>query len=181
MKQKRRLRTAACVLLAGTVLAAFVALAADAGSQGGPLGTLGFLNDTFLGQILEAVDQKLAQRSQEMTAQFNLEIQEREQALLGQAAGGSAGSAASFTAVELADGQTLHGSAGCQVLLRSGVAVCYSPDRSTPGLVDLTSGGSINDGSALEVNHLYMMTDSRGVTASGGPVTLLVLGDYALG
>ena len=83
--------------------------------------------------------------------------------------------------MELADGQTLHGSAGCQVLLRSGVAVCYSPDRSTPGLVDLTSGGSINDGSALEANHLYMMTDSRGVTASGGPVTLLVLGDYALG
>ena len=32
VKQKRRLRTAACVLLAGTVLAAFVALAADAGS-----------------------------------------------------------------------------------------------------------------------------------------------------
>ena len=53
MKQKRRLRTAACVLLAGTVLAAFVALAADAGSQGDPLVTLSYLNDTFLGQILE--------------------------------------------------------------------------------------------------------------------------------
>ena len=52
MKQKRRLRTAACVLLAGTVLAAFVALAADAGSQGDPLVTLSYLNDTFLGQIL---------------------------------------------------------------------------------------------------------------------------------
>ena len=117
------------------------ALAADAGSQGDPLVTLSYLNDTFLGQILETVDQKLAQHSQEMTAQFSLEIQEREQALLGQATGGSAGSAASFTAVELADGQTLHGSAGCQVLLRSGAAVCYSPDRSTPGLVDLTSVG----------------------------------------
>ena len=40
MKQKRRLRTAACVLLAGTVLAASVALASAAGSQGDALLTL---------------------------------------------------------------------------------------------------------------------------------------------
>ena len=62
--KRRKLRTALCVLLAGTVLAAFVAIAAEAGSQGDPLVTLSYLNDTFLGQLLGKVDSKLTQRDQ---------------------------------------------------------------------------------------------------------------------
>lgn len=178
MKRRRTARAAACLLLVGTVLTAFVAIAADVGSQGDPLVTLSYLNDTFLGQVLSEVDQKLAQRDQDLTAQFERELLLREQS--GQTAGTGIGTAASFTAVELADGQTLTGEAGCQVLLRAGAALCVSPGRSTPGLVDLTDGGTVNDGGALVQNHLYLMTDSRGVTASGGPVTLLVLGEYVL-
>ena len=157
MKRRRTARAAACLLLVGTVLTAFVAIAADVGSQGDPLVTLSYLNDTFLGQVLSEVDQKLAQRDQDLTAQFERELLLREQS-----------------------GQTLTGEAGCQVLLRAGAALCVSPGRSTPGLVDLTDGGTVNDGGALVQNHLYLMTDSRGVTASGGPVTLLVLGEYVL-
>ena len=56
--KKRSLRAALCVMLVGTVLAAFVAVAAEVGSQGDPLVTLSYLNDTFLGQILTKVDEK---------------------------------------------------------------------------------------------------------------------------
>ena len=58
----------------------------------------------------------------------------------------------------LSAGQVLYGSAGCEVMLRGGSAACVSPDKSTPGLVDVTGGGAINDGAALQTNHLYAMT-----------------------
>ena len=69
--KRRKLRTALCVMLVGTVLAAFVAIAAEAGSQGDPLVTLSYLNDTFLGQFLGKVDTKIAERDK--TLQQELE------------------------------------------------------------------------------------------------------------
>ena len=58
--KKKTFRTAACLLLAAVVLTAFAALASGgAGSQGDPLVTLSYLNDTFLSQALEKVDKAL--------------------------------------------------------------------------------------------------------------------------
>ena len=65
-------------------------------------------------------------------------------------------------------------------MLRSGSATCVSADKSTPGLVDITDGSSINHGSALQTNHLYTMTADRGVSAADA-VTLLVRGSYTIG
>ncbi len=182
--KRTRLRSAFCLLLAGTVLAAFVALAADVGSQGDPLVTLSYLNDTFLGQIMAKVDEKLADRNKALQEELGREISQKERELLSQMGGGSASSsggvAASYVAVELAAGQTLYGATGCEVMLRSGSASCVSANASTPGLVDSTSGGSINHGTALTKDHLYLMTAERGVKASG-TVTLLVRGEYTVG
>lgn len=182
--KRTRLRSALCLLLAGTVLAAFVALAADVGSQGDPLVTLSYLNDTFLGQIMDKVDQKLADRNKALQEELGREISQTERELFSQLGGGSAspsgGVAASYMAVELSAGQTLYGAAGCEVMLRSGSASCVSDNASTPGLVDSTTGGSINNGTALTKDHLYLMTAERGVKASGA-VTLLVRGEYTVG
>ena len=61
--RKKTFRTAACLLLAAVVLASFAALASGgAGSQGDPLVTLSYLNDTFLTQVLEKVDKSLDER-----------------------------------------------------------------------------------------------------------------------
>ncbi len=180
--KRRKLRTALCVLLAGTVLAAFVAIAAEAGSQGDPLVTLSYLNDTFLGQLLGKVDSKLTQRDQALRQELEQQVDQAEQQLLQQISGGGSvtGTAASYSEVSLSDGQTLYGSAGCEVMLRSGSASCVSEGKSTPGLVDISGGGTINHGSALKENHLYTMTADRGIKASG-VVTLLVRGSYTIG
>ena len=181
--KRTRLRTALCLLLAGTVLAAFVALAADAGSQGDPLVTLSYLNETFLGQILDKVDEKLTDRNKTLQQELEQEISQAERELLGQlgsnTGSNTGGTAASYVAVTLASGQTLYGSTGCEVMLRSGSASCVSPG-STPGLLDTTTGGSINNGASLTKDHLYMMPADRAVKASG-EVTLLVRGDYTIG
>lgn len=181
--KKRKLRTALCVMLVGTVLTAFVAIAAEAGSQGDPLVTLSYLNDTFLGQLLGKVDTELTRRNQTIQQEMDESIEKAAQEILDQMDGvemvGSA-AAASYQAVTLSAGQVLYGSAGCEVMLRSGSATCVSADKSTPGLVDITGGSTINDGSSLQTNHLYAMTADRGVKAADA-VTLLVRGSYTIG
>ena len=181
--KRSKLRTALCVMLVGTVLAAFVAIAAEAGSQGDPLVTLSYLNDTFLGQLLGKVDTKIAERDETLQQELEQRIDQAEQEILSQVNGQgttTTGTATSYREVTLSAGQVLNGSVSCEVMLRSGSAVCVSDGKSTPGLVDITGGGTINDGSALQQNHLYTMTANRGVKASEA-VTLLVRGSYTIG
>ena len=102
-------------------------------------------------------------------------IAERNTKLASELGGGVSGT---YTAVTLAAGQTLTGEAGCEVLLRTGAAACAA--SSAPGLTDATTGGSINNGAALQQNHLYLMTESRGVFSAAG-ATLLVRGSYTVG
>lgn len=174
--KRHGLRTAACLLLAGTVLAAFVAVAADVGSQEDPLVTLSYLSDTFLGQLLERVDRKVAERDERLRLEMEEELLrwEREGLLSG---GGMSAAAASYTAVTLYSGQSLYGEAGCEVLLRSGQAVCSGTGAA---LTDVTSGTALSGGGALAANHLYLLTDSRAITVSGDTV-LLVRGSYTVG
>ncbi|MBR5472248.1 MAG: hypothetical protein IKU81_09125 [Oscillibacter sp.] len=143
-----------------------VSVAAEPGSDQDPLVTLSYLNDTFLKTVLEKVDQKIAARNTEIVKQLG-----------GQASG--AESANTFSVVTLTQGQILTGDIGCEVMLRVGTAACVSP--SAPGLIDETSAGTLNNGGALEKNHLYMMTiEGRGVQATAATTKLLVRGTYTV-
>ncbi len=148
-----------CVAMSG------VSMAVEPGSASDPLVTLSYLNDTFLGQIMEKVDQKIAARNSQ----------------LAQIAGGGTASASSveFAVVTLSQGQVLTGDIGCEVMLRVGSAVCVSP--SSPGLIDETAASTLNNGGALAANHLYMMTiEGRGVKAGSDTTKLLVRGGYTV-
>ena len=127
--KKDRWLLRAFVLLALSAGLMTTALAAEAGSSGDPLVTLSYLNDTFFNNIMQRVDQKIAERT-------------------GQALpGGTSSSAASFVVVTLNEGQTLTGGIGCEVMLRVGSAVCVSP--SDPGLIDETTAATLANGGAL--------------------------------
>ena len=182
--KKNKLRTGLCLLLAGFVLTAFVAIAVDVGSQGDPLVTLSYLNDTFLGQMLERVDEKLAGREEALQQELEEQISRTQKELLAQLGGNGAdengGAAVYFMEVNLTAGQTLWGFAGCEVMLRGGSASCVVTDGSVPGLLDTTDGSTANHGAALAANHLYMMPAQRGILASED-VTLLVRGEFLIG
>ena len=151
------------VLLNGTVTMA----GAAAGGSEDPLVTLSYLNDTFLGDILQRVDEKIAARNSQIVQQLG-----------GQGTAGSA-TAATFTVVTLSSGQVLTGDIGCEVMLRVGSASCVAP--STPGMIDTTTAGTLNNGGALVQNHLYMMTiEGRGVQATAATTKLLVRGSYTV-
>lgn len=171
---KNKLRLFACVLLAAMALTAFAALSGGAGSQGDPLVTLSYLNETFTKEILDKVDKAARERDAAVLEEADRLIVQAERELRGS---GSEASPA-YAAVTLSPGQTLSGSAGCELILRSGEAICTA--RGYPGLVDTTTGGALGGGEALAENHLYLMTDKRGVSASSEAV-LLVCGSYSIG
>lgn len=159
--KKDRWLLRAFVLLALSAGLMTTALAAEAGSSGDPLVTLSYLNDTFFNNIMQRVDQKIAERT-------------------GQALpGGTSSNAASFVVVTLNEGQTLTGGIGCEVMLRVGSAVCVSP--SDPGLIDETTAATLANGGALVQNHLYMMTiEGRGVRATAATTKVLARGSYTV-
>ena len=167
---KRKGKLPIHLISAALVIAALVCIAAAAGQQGtqsDPLVTLSYLNDTFLDTIMQKVDQKIAARNSQIAQQTG-----------GQITGGSS-TASTFTVVTLSSGQVLKGDIGCEVMLRVGSAVCVSP--SSPGLIDETSAGTLNNSGALAQNHLYMMTiENRGVKATAATTKLLVRGTYTI-
>ena len=64
-------------------------------------------------------------------------------------------------------------------MLRIGSATVVS--GTEPGLIDVTTGGTLNNGKALEKNHLYMATIAdRAVKAGAATVKLLIRGGYTL-
>ena len=163
MKNKWALRLAALMLISCLAMTG-VSLAVEPGSASDPLVTLSYLNETFLGQIMTQVDQKIAARNSQ---------------LLQHSGGTGSASSTEFTVVTLSKGQTLTGDIGCEVMLRIGSASCVSP--SNPGLIDETTAAALNNGGALAVNHLYMMTiEGRGVKAGAATTKLLVRGTYTI-
>ena len=166
----------AAIALAGACLFGGVALAA--GDQKDPLITLSYLTKTATPEILKQVEEKAEQRQEDLLKQFNVAIEayKEEQSEQNESPTGSA----TYSVVTLAKGQVLNLGIGCEVMLRVGTASCVS--ASSPGLIDTTGGGSINGGTALTKNHLYMMTiEDRGVKATADTVKLLVRGSYTIG
>lgn len=165
MKGKFRILCAAAAL-AATVTVAYAA--ASAGSSSDPLVTLSYLTDTFTPQMETAMQSLVDEKAEELTEEFDQAI----------ASSGASGSSV-FSVVTLSRGQTLVGEVGCEVMLRIGSATCGS--SGTTGLIDVTDGSTLSDGSALVTNHLYMVTIStRSVTATAGTVRLLVRGPYTI-
>ncbi len=154
MKKNRWILRALTLLAITGILS--VTVSAAAGDRNDPRVTLSYLNETFMDSIMARVDQKIAARD---------------------GAGGS--DAASFTVVTLSQGQMLTGDVGCEAMLRVGSAVCVS--SSSPGLIDETTAGTLNNGGSLMQNHLYMMTiEGRSVKAASATVKLLVRGSYII-
>jgi hypothetical protein len=177
MKQKKKWMLpvaagAALILCAGAALAA-------AGDENDPLVTLSYLNETFLPQLVSQVEDKAAARQSELTTAFTAQVAQYQEEVESAGGGTSETGGSTYTLVSLSRGQTMTLDLGCEVLLRVGTATVNC--GSDPALVDVSTGGTLNKGSALEKNHLYMatMTD-RVVTATGESVKLMVRGGYTI-
>lgn len=168
------------MLLAGGCLMAGVALAAGEGTKEDPLITLSYLDQTATPAILDQVDERTAVYEQELVDKLDQSVRDyaaRMEEVVGQYQDSQHN--ASYAVVTLKKGQKLNMEVGCEVMLRIGSAKCVAP--ASPGLIGITSGQSLNNGGALEVNHLYLATISdRAVQAGGDNTKVLVRGSYTV-
>ena len=179
------LRLLGLLLVSFTVLTITVIATGGAGSADDPLITLSYLNEKFTPDFLLKVDEKLTKRNEELAKKLDAQIEEdkaeleKEYGKNQSAEGPQSGTVESFTVVTMTKGQVLYGEIGCEVMLRVGSAECVSP--TDPGLIDSTQASLLNNGGALEKNHLYMMTISdRGVRATADTTKVLVRGTYSV-
>ena len=165
MKEKKKwMVRAGALALTAVCLGTGAALAAT-GGQSDPLITLSYLNDTALPSVVTQVEEKAAARQSEL-------YRSDMEAITGTGSGSAA-----YTLVTLSAGQTMSLEVGCEVLLRVGSATVSA--ATSPALIDVSSGGTINSGTALTQNHLYMATIAdRTLTAGSGTVKLLARGGY---
>lgn len=181
MKRRWNYVAAALVVAAAVSAGAAAGAAGNAGSADDPLVTLSYLNQVFAPSLNSKIDQAVKANEDSLKADLNSAI-DRWSQTVGQAggSGGTAGSgSAAFTVVTLSKGQTLTGEVGCELMLRVGSASCVS--SSSPGLIDTTSGGTLDNGGALVKNHLYMVTiETRGVQATANTVKVLARGSYTV-
>lgn len=160
--------------LSAALLGSGAALAAG-GGQNDPLVTLSYLNQTAIPQVVKQVEDKVAVRQKELEQALADQINQYKQQ------GGQGGGAVNetYTLVTMSSGQVMSLDVGCEVLLRVGSTEVRAD--SSPALIDLSSGGTVNTGASLTKNHLYMSTiEGRTITASASTVKLLVRGGYSV-
>ena len=175
MKEKKKwMVRAGALALTAVCLGTGAALAAT-GGQSDPLITLSYLNDTALPSVVTQVEEKAAARQSELSRSFTDQITQYRSDM--EAITGTGSGSAAYTLVTLSAGQTMSLEVGCEVLLRVGSATVSA--ATSPALIDVSSGGTINSGTALTQNHLYMATIAdRTLTAGSGTVKLLARGGY---
>jgi hypothetical protein len=93
--------------------------------------------------------------------------------------GGSTGSDA-FAVVQLAAGQVLKGSAGTEIILRSGSATAVSSVNGA--VVDVSGSADLAQDAKVAINHLLLIprTDGRGVKAGSSTNFFMVRGAYTI-
>ena len=171
------------VMAGGLVTVTLLGVAFAAGQQGtqsDPLVTLSYLTQKATPEIMTQVESKLTERETALKKELDQAIQDYTKAMedkLAQA-GGSSGQSAAFAVVDVAAGQKLTAGIGCEIMLPVGSAVCFTD--TAPGFIDMTDGGTLENGQALVKNHLYMATiEGRGFTAQNA-VKVLVRGSYTI-
>lgn len=162
MKSKRMVLILAFVLVAVVFAGVGAYAASTLGTQSDPLVTLSYVNERLYPQLVDKISEEADRAAKEVKESVS----------------GSIGSTDTYSVVSLASGQTLVGQAGCEILLRIGSAQVSASDA--PGLVDTTDASSINNGTALRQNHLYMVTiGGNGIKATSA-VKVVVRGDYSI-
>ncbi|NLH01860.1 MAG: hypothetical protein GX488_08210 [Clostridiales bacterium] len=149
--------TMVLILALGIGVGAYAA--SNFGTQSDPLVAKSYLDNTVTPKLQAEFQSKLDEQVKIMEQQIS-----------------SSASGLNFSVVNLSSGQTIKGSAGCEIILRSGTVSA----SGTSGLSDITDGSAISAGGTLPANHLCLVgADGDGVKASSSAV-LLIRGGYTI-
>lgn len=141
MKKKHFLITVSLLL---SVLV--VSAAAAAGSSSDPLISLSYLEDTFFSSLEKEIDSRLDKSDKKLAAGVSDDDEDDSGLEF----------ASNWTETRLKELDTLHGTTGTNVLPLAGNMQVTFPSGA---VVDVTTGSEIPSGSALQVNHRYMVAE----------------------
>lgn len=173
MKKGRKIMLTVAVLAAVALASSLTTLAVtNYGSQADPLVTLSYLNETVTPSIENRLNKILDERLDKLARE------------LGESGGFPGGEGTSqpsgFAVLTLNAGQTVVCGVGTEIMLRIGSAASAGVD--SPRLIDETGGTSVTEaGTALTVNHMYMVTiKGNGVKATSDNTKILIRGEYTV-
>lgn len=208
MIPKKWMTVIGTVLLVFLMATGYYAVAADYGSKDDPVVSLSYINDVLMPALEAKLDKTIDAKTAEFETTLQSKLQEYTSGTTSQVTATESnyqtiladknfinsladavtaklktqvGTSASqaFAVVKIPNGKTMTCSVGCEVLLRIGTATCKA--STTPGLINITTGATLNNGGTLSQNCLYLVSiQGRGVTASGGDATVLVRGSYTI-
>ena len=152
---------------------------ASAGGANDPLVTLSYLQQKFLPQLLQKVGEQTASRQTALSKDLSDQIEKYKQESGGGSGGGTGTGDGGYTLLALTTGKTVHLDVGCEILLRVGSARINA--NTSPALIDLSTGGTINNGASLTKNHLYMATiPDRTLSPTAQDTKILIRGGYSV-
>ena len=195
MKVKWGIVTLTVLLVAWGIFA----LAAEYGTQSDPLVSLSYITDVFRPNLLKQAENEGKTRAAEVQStvrrfdeQINAKVNEFTDRNTAQVDNTMIDSVAAkvktqipqpianapFTILTLSSGKILNLSSGCEVLVRSGDAICHA--NESPAMIDMTTGGALVSGNILSANHLYLNSGNGRTIRAKNAVTILVRGKYSL-
>ena len=173
---KKALTITVAVIAALTLIVGVTALAAtNYGTADDPLVTLSYLNDVLRPELDEKFDSMLDEKSDELKDKLDAAVKELEEKYENSSAGGTM---STYSVVTIENGQKLTGAVGTEIMLRVGSAKVSSP--ASPGLIDTTTGGILENGEQLVKNHLYMVTIDGRAIVSTAHTLVIVRGQYTI-
>lgn len=181
MKTRKKLViTIIVIVLAAAAVGITIYAASNVGSQSDPLVALSYLNDNAKKDFLASADESISESAAELKSDFERKLSGFESDI--DAKLGSSGGASStdvFSVVTLSRGDTVVCGVGVEIMLRIGTAEAYGSDW--PALIDTTTSQSVDAGTGLVKNHMYMVTISGcGIKATDDTVKVLLRGDYTI-
>lgn len=176
------------IILLSAAAALFAALAVTVAavydSSEDPLISLSYLKNIFKPEILDAVDERI-ETLEERIGSYEREDEsngkEFETEEIYTPIGEDKTSSATYEVVELKNGDAIYAVTACDIMLRSGTAVCIAPDANQ-GIADYTSAEEIYNGMSFVKNHMCLIPrgDGRGLLATSESVFVMIRGDYTI-
>jgi hypothetical protein len=175
MKKRERILTiviTACVVL---LIVGVTAIAAGTfGSQSDPLVTLSYINQTVEPEVRSYAEEKVAEASTQISRDVDAKLNEYSASVEDKLSGSAVYEDGDvFVTLELTDGEAVTCPVGTELMVRQGTV------RTGSGFKASDTSNGTESGATLSINHMYVVTESGSITASGS-VTLLIRGDYSL-
>ena len=193
-------------LLVALLFAGYMAIAAESGSRDDPLVTASYITEELMPNLTKKIDEAIAAKTKEysdsLDKQYDLLLADLEEtmktfsisgdslkdpafidavanAVVAKQGGGSGGGTTdTMKKVEVPAGKTVTLALGSEALLRLGSAKCVA--ANSPGLIDMTTGNDLSNGSALVANHLYLCTIKDHGFKADNAVTVFIRGGYTI-